>query len=255
MDLQAAADHLGVHYQTAYRWVREGSLRAVKIGSAYEVLESEVERFLAARTKPVPPPQRTRVRDWEAQADRLHRLLLEGDELNARQLVDRLVDGSVEGIDLCERLFVPVLNRIGLEWRRGDVTVAEEHRASNICQRLLARMAQHPRGRPRGVAVVSTPPGEEHGLPAAMATIVLRADRWQVHHLGTEVPVDDLVKLVEDVDADLVVLSTTNIEAETALAATVDGLAQTRAQVLVGHPGDSLRTLLESARSARVSAN
>ena len=248
MDLQSAADRLGVHYQTAYRWVREGALRAVKIGSAYEVAESEVERFLTARAKPVPPPQRTRVRDWQAQCERLHRLLVDGDELNARQLVDRLLEGSVEPLDLCERLFAPVLVRIGEEWRQGEVSVAEEHRASNICQRLLARMAQHPRGRPRGVVVVATPPGEEHGLPAAMATIVLRADRWQVHHLGTEVPVDDLADLVNDVHADLVVLSTANTEFEVALDAALAALERTRSRVLVGRPGMSLRQLLDDAR-------
>jgi excisionase family DNA binding protein len=249
MDLQSAADRLGVHYQTAYRWVREGALRAVKIGSAYEVADSEVQRFLTARAKPVPPPQRTRVRDWQAQSERLHRLLVEGDELNARQLVDRLVDGSVDALDLCERLFGPVLVRIGEEWQRGELSVAEEHRASNICQRLLARMAQHPRGRPRGVVVVATPPGEEHGLPAAMATIVLRADRWQVHHLGTEVPVDDLVALVTDVDADLVVLSTVNPESEIGLAAALEALAATRSRVLVGRAGMSLRQLVLDARN------
>jgi excisionase family DNA binding protein len=35
VDLQTAAARLGVHYQTAYRWVRDGSLPAMKRGTTY----------------------------------------------------------------------------------------------------------------------------------------------------------------------------------------------------------------------------
>ena len=37
MNLKTAALRLGVHYQTAYRWVRSGQLVAVKVGAGYEI--------------------------------------------------------------------------------------------------------------------------------------------------------------------------------------------------------------------------
>ena len=37
IDLQEAARRLGVHYQTAYRWVREGRLTAVRVRGRYEL--------------------------------------------------------------------------------------------------------------------------------------------------------------------------------------------------------------------------
>ena len=46
MQLREAADVLGVHYQTAYLWVRRGSLAARKQGRDYEVDEADV-RMLA----------------------------------------------------------------------------------------------------------------------------------------------------------------------------------------------------------------
>jgi MerR family transcriptional regulator, light-induced transcriptional regulator len=250
VDLQTAAERLGVHYQTAYRWVRDGSLKAVKVGSVYDVDEESLDTFLEQRRTPTPPPSVAKVRDWGHQVDRLHALLTSGDELGARGLVDRLREGGIEPITLCEQLFAPTLHRIGADWAAGRVSVAEEHRASAMCERLLARIAVHPRGRPRGVCVVATPPGEEHSIPASMAAIVLRADRWQVHHLGTQVPTADLIDLVRTLEATLVVLSLTGervIEPARALADEIR--AATRAEVLLGAPGMQLADLVEVARS------
>ena len=250
MDLQTAADRLGVHYQTAYRWVRDGSLEAVKRGSVYDIDEAALVAFENRRATPAPPPARAQVRSWAHQVDRLYGLLTTGDELGARQLVDRLREGSIEPLELCEELFGPTLHRVGMAWEAGKLSVAEEHRASAMSERLLARLAIHPRGRPRGICVVGTPPREEHSLPASMAAVVLRADRWQVHHLGTQVPTPDLIDLTGALQANLVVLSLTNHE----VLATAGALAnqirdKTGAEVLLGAPGMSLRDLVRLART------
>ena len=238
-----------MHYQTAYRWVRDGSLRALKRGSIYVIEDEDLARFEAARSSPTPPPKQTTVRSWSHQVDRLFALLVEGDELAARQLIDRLHDGGIEPLVLCESLFGPTMARVGDAWAAGDVSVAHEHRASQICERLLARLAVHPRGRPRGVAVVATHVGEEHSLPAAMAALVLRADRWQVHHLGTQVPTPDLVDLSRAVGATLIVLSPANPPAVDEAGRVADEVRRaTSARVLVGSPGASLSDLVSSAR-------
>src|SRR3954468_17767220 len=49
MNLKTAASRLSVHYQTAYKLVRSGSLAAVKIGGTYEVSEAALERYRAER--------------------------------------------------------------------------------------------------------------------------------------------------------------------------------------------------------------
>jgi len=45
MNLKAAAHELGVHYQTAYKWVRSGALTAVRIGGRYEISEAAIQQF------------------------------------------------------------------------------------------------------------------------------------------------------------------------------------------------------------------
>lgn len=239
-----------MHYQTAYRWVRSGTLHAVKIGSAYDITDHEVDRVAAERSRPVPAPRTTLVRSWAVQQERLHRMLVDGDELGSRQLVERLHEGGIGPVDLCDELFAPVLLLIGQEWAEGGVSVAVEHRASAICERILGRLSVHPRGRPRGTAVVCTPPGEEHSLPAAMAALSLRADRWQVHHLGTQVPAAELTSLLGAVKADLLVLSLCNPDLHGAADPTVAAAAAAGVKVLVGRPGSTLRQLREMARAS-----
>jgi excisionase family DNA binding protein len=58
LNLKTAARRLGVHYQTAYRWVRSGQLVAVKVGSGYEISDAALDQFLARRAAAERLPER-----------------------------------------------------------------------------------------------------------------------------------------------------------------------------------------------------
>lgn len=246
MQLQDAADALGVHYQTAYAWVREGRLPARKLSRGYEIGDDDVRALAAARNLGSEPRRELRVRDWPAQADGLYEAIVGGDETYARRWFGRLADG-VRVVDLCERVISPALRRIGDDWASGRVSIAEEHRATAICERLIAAHTHQPAGRPRGTAVVTTPPGELHSLPALMAAAGLREDRWIVHHLGADLPLAETLDLARQADADLVVFSCTTAPmtpGETGETGETGG-----PEVLVGLAGDSLAQLVERARA------
>ncbi len=186
------------------------------------------------------------VKQWEQQTHRLYLRLMAGDELGAHRLVDRLMHAGGDVVALCEHLFTPLLSQIGAEWADGTLTVAQEHRASAIVERLLDRMEPPRSGPPRGVAMVATMQGEQHGLPALMATAALKADGWHTHHVGTQVPVRDLAALAAAERVDFVVLSATRVETVAAaeVAATVIRWSTAR-PVYVGGPGATLRQLLD----------
>jgi methanogenic corrinoid protein MtbC1 len=129
------------------------------------------------------------------------------------------------------------------------VSIGAEHRASAICERLIAARTHQPQGRPRGIAVVTTPPGERHGLPALMATACLREDRWLVHHLAADLPVAEVTGLVKEAGASLVVLSATTTEAVQRAAGEADEITRAGLRVLAGRPGDSLSQLRQQARA------
>ncbi len=245
IDLAEAARELGVHYQTAYRWVREGALRAVKVGKSYRVERGDLDRFAQRRATGV-PPRAIQVRDWGHQVQRLHDALRTGDERSAGELVDRLAGGGVSPAELGDELLAPVLRRIGEDWAAGTTTVADEHRASAICQGLLARLPAR-RTRFRGTAVVATPGGEHHALPALMAAVALRYDGWRVHHLSTDVPGEALRAFLARERPDLLVLSMT-MPATGAAGAARRAAEALGVPVLVGGSGHRLQDLLDSAR-------
>lgn len=251
MDLRGAADALGVHYQTAYGWVRQGLLPARKVGRGYQISDDDVTAFAARRSLGHEPIRPIHVRDWTLQAERLYTALADGEETLARHRLERLA-GGVTLTDLCEYVIAPALRRIGDDWAAGRVSIAQEHRASAICERLIAAHAQQPSGRPRGVAVVTTPPGERHGLPALMAAACLREDRWLVHHLAADLPVDEVTQLADEAGAGLVVLSAATSETARQAQDEARSIAATRPglTVLAGRPGDSLRDLQARSRSA-----
>jgi MerR family transcriptional regulator, light-induced transcriptional regulator len=247
--LRDAADALGVHYQTAYAWVRDGRLPARKLSRGYEVAEADVRALAAQRVAGQEPRKVLQVRDWPAQADQLYEAITSGDETRALRWIGRFADG-VSVIDLCEQVITPALRRIGDDWAEGVLSIATEHRASAICERLIATRARQPSGRPRGTVVVSTLPGERHGLPALMAAACLREDHWHVHHLGTDLPMADTISLARQANASLVVFSCTVVgnpdpsgDAPVAPGGPV---------VLFGRRGDSLSQLVQQARATSV---
>jgi excisionase family DNA binding protein len=52
--LQEFAEHARLHLDTARRYVREGRLRATRVGKRYLVGQSEVEAFMANPAPPIP---------------------------------------------------------------------------------------------------------------------------------------------------------------------------------------------------------
>ena len=250
MQLRDAADALGVHYQTAYGWVRQGTLQARKMPHGYEVSEDDVRDLIARRASGTGPSAEIKVRDWDAQASRLHAALVAGDEGRALRDFTRLAAG-VPLAELCDQVVAPALRQVGAQWAAGELSVAAEHRATAICERLIAGRVHQPQGRPRGVAVTTTPPGERHALPAMMASACLREDHWQVHHLAADLPVADLISLAGDTGASLVVLSaaTTGGARAGIREARQVRMSLPHALVLAGRPGNTLAQLRDQARA------
>lgn len=193
--LQEASERLGLHYMTVYRHIRTGRLPAHKNGSTWEIDVADLDRFTADRSGPTGrrgrPAHARRVPDLAAR-------LLEGDEIGAWTLVESATFAGATPQAVYMDLFVPALRRIGEMWERGEIGVAEEHRATVVMQRLVGRMGPRfrRRGRPRGTIVLGTPEGELHGLPTALVADPLRLQGFVVVDLGASVPTDSFVDCV-----------------------------------------------------------
>lgn len=240
---------LGVHYQTAYRWVRNGRLPATLLNGRYVVARRDVELVDERRRTPAAPapPSRRRI---ERQAERMHTALVEGDEPTVRAIARRLVDEGASLIDLIQVVLVPPLARIGQAWHEGRLTIWVEHRASAIVERTLGELSPNPRGRRRGTAVVAAVSGDHHSLPTVMATVVLREANWHVHHLGADMPGDEIVGFCDEHPVDVVVISLTNPDAAELAARTAGELRERGIAAIVGGPGRRLDELVDEAAEA-----
>jgi MerR family transcriptional regulator, light-induced transcriptional regulator len=237
LTLQEAADALKVHYMTAYRWVRRGELPAFKAGGRLRVRAEDLQAFVQDRQVDTALPARQAGRtDWPVHVDRLHQLLRDGATADASALARKVVaDGAPVG-EVYIKLLAPALHRIGEDWAAGEITVAEEHRATEIVMGIVSRLGDHfrRRGPARGTAVTLTPPDDLHGLGAGMVADFLRGGGFDVHHLGPNVPVDDLRSFLEQVHADVVCVSVTRPDLDReGLAALVRAASSTNGTITV----------------------
>ncbi len=250
VELADAAEILGVHYQTAYRWIREGVLKAEKVGTRYRVHKSDLAAFRDARYSPIPPPEVTKVRDWEVLSQHFYTNLITGSASNAKDQFERLLVGGLDIVEAIEKMMAPALYEIGQEWTTGCLSVAVEHRASRICCHILETASYQRRGRPHGKVVVTTPVGDEHELPSMMATASLRFHHWLVQHLGSQVPMQDLVDFAKTDKPDFVVLSVTNPKARPSALITKELLEENGFRTIVGGMGSSVSELIQTIQSA-----
>ena len=253
LELQEAADALGVHYQTAYRWVRSGRLPAHVVGGRYRVARRDLVHVQAERQAPSPrrPPTDKRLDDH---VQRIHDALVDGDEANARRMAQQLVAEGARVVLFLQRVLVPALRQIGDAWQRGELPIWAEHRASAIAERILAELSPNPRGRRRGVVAVAAISGDHHSLPTMMATVALRDANWQVHHLGADMPAEEIIRFCTEHGVDLAVLTVTNPASARGAARTADALRTAAIPTVVGGPGRTLDELLREAAEATSAA-
>lgn len=197
LSLADVAERLGVHYMTVYRYVRTGRLTAQRKGALWVVLESELSRFDVERHAIALVPRGGSVGD---PVSRLAERLLDGDENGAWTIAQESLAGGASPTDVYQGLFAPAMRTIGERWTRGEVTVADEHRASVVMARLIGRSGPlfRSRGTRIGTVVVGAPAGEMHGLATSFAADILRAKRFDVVDLGADVPTDAFVQCVRD---------------------------------------------------------
>lgn len=249
IELQDAADRLAVHYQTAYRWVRTGRLPAQLVNGRYLIAVDALEAVARQRRAPSRPTVPSAAR-LERQARRVYDALIEGDEASVRAIARGLVGNGTRLVELVQTVFVPALRWIGQAWHDGELTIWVEHRASAIVERTLGELSPNPRGRRRGVAMVSAVSGDRHSLPTTMAAVVLRDANWQVHHLGADMPGDELVRFCAEHDIDVAVISLTNPAVADLATATAERIRSSGTPVILGGPGRTLDDLVAAAKAA-----
>jgi excisionase family DNA binding protein len=215
LTLQEAADELGVHYMTAYRYVRLGRLPATQEGAEWRVRPADVSRLKAAPR----PRSHRKAESTLAARSGLEARMVAGDRAGAWGLIEsRLAMGSDPSGVLTD-LVVPALRSIGDRWEAGELSIAEEHRATAVASRLIGRLGLQfgRKGKRRGTVVLAAPEGDLHTLPVAIAADLFRWQGFEAVELGANSPAESVAEAARRSDqlkAVGIVSSTSGLDAK-----------------------------------------
>ncbi|GAB3121662.1 cobalamin B12-binding domain-containing protein [Streptomyces calidiresistens] len=145
-------------------------------------------------TRPrVPVPTGPGTEEW---ADLLWEAVWYGDEQRAGDLAVAALDAGVEPEALFLDVIGAVQRKVGEEWAANRMSVAREHAATAINERVIAALSRHPAVRrepTRGRITIACVDGEWHALPGRLLGEVLKLRGWRVDHLGAQVPTPHLI--------------------------------------------------------------
>jgi excisionase family DNA binding protein len=202
VSLGEAAEQLGVHYMTAYRYVRTGRLPAEIRGARWTVAVTDLHSLVPARRETERGD--TTLRRQTQLRDRMTK----GDDAGAWRVIEDAMASGFEPNSIHTQLLLPSLQIIGEEWEAGRRTVAEEHRASEIAGRIIGRLGPRftRRGPSRGTIVLGVVPGDPHGLGAGVLSDFLRHAGFEPVNLGANTPVASFVEMALHSDRVLAVM-------------------------------------------------
>lgn len=151
---------------------------------------------------------------------------------------------------LYEEVVRSALREIGELWREGKIGIADEHLATATAQTAIAALYPSFQWKSGGpIAVVGCVHGERHDFGARMFADLLALDGWDERLLGPDVPVDDFVKKVVEIEPKVAAISLTTPEQarDARLAISAVRRALPTIKVIVGGgASDGLRDMVAS---------
>lgn len=158
----------------------EAALAAL-IAPAHAVDESALQAHVAAISAYDAPLLRQRLADISARND-------------ARTVVNEHI--------------APLVQAVGDAWADGRLKIRHEHFLTQILSEFLPTLVDD-RTLPSDAArvLLATLPGEPHGLGLHMTAVFLRALNRRPVVLGTQVPIDEIARAVDETDAGAVAIS------------------------------------------------
>jgi DNA-binding transcriptional MerR regulator len=157
------------------------------------------------------------------------------DEQAANTALDRLFAAyTVETV--LRVVLIPYLHRLGERWETGEISVAQEHFASNLLRVRLLGLAQGwGQGQGPG-AILACLPGEHHELGLLVFGVALRRRGWRITYLGTNSPISAVADTARSLRPAVVVLLSINPDNFLDHAQQIEQLAN-QVPVVIAGPG------------------
>lgn len=181
--------------------------------------------------------------ETDSRTDALWEAVTAGEEYVATDIAMAALDDGMDPEDLLLDVVAPLQARVGREWAANRITVAQEHGATAVNERVIGAVAHHPAVRRRrrartaerhGRIAVACIDGEWHALPARLVAEVLRLRGRHVDYLGAQVPTPHLISHLHRTGPVAVALSSSLATRLPAAHAAITACQATGTPVLVG---------------------
>jgi MerR family transcriptional regulator, light-induced transcriptional regulator len=183
--------------------------------------------------------------ELEDAARTLRRALDSFAEAEGQAALDRLF-GAFTIETVLRDVVMPYLSELGERWASGEVSVAQEHFASNVLRGRLLGLARGWDGGNGPRVLLACAPDELHDLGLIAFGLALRRRGWRITFIGPDTPTDTLVDTAQRLDPALVVVSST---ARRKLTPLVDILGRLRRHTRVAIAGaGATQTLADEAQ-------
>jgi MerR family transcriptional regulator, light-induced transcriptional regulator len=106
-----------------------------------------------------------------------------------------------------ETVVFPALEKVGIAWEAGELSVAAEHAASQAVFRRVAMFYEAAARATTSEVVVGLPPGARHDLGALAFAVAARRLGIGILFLGADVPIDSWLSVTQDSGATYAVIA------------------------------------------------
>lgn len=159
----------------------------------------------------------------------MQQAVVDGDVEAARNLAQSLLDQGGDLVVAVEKGFAAGIRRVGDLWEEGEYFLPELVQGAEAMKAAMAIIrpalqAASAEQRSKGRVVIGTVEGDLHDIGKSLVAVLLAANGFEVHDLGSSVSIERFLASAEEHDADIVAASallTTTMEVQAKLVEAV----------------------------------
>lgn len=149
--------------------------------------------------------------EWENNKNEFFNLLIKGDSTKAFEFSKDIVKDRESLENFYDKIVTYSMYEIGLMWEKGFISVAQEHLATSIVMRIMSYLYMNfiLIENTKGKAIITASVNEYHELGARIVADFLELDGWNVKYLGSNLPSDELIKIIKEEKPDFIGIAVT----------------------------------------------
>ena len=186
-----------------------GIVKANKVGRQvyYTIASPEIEAILLS-VFATAKSDSTEI-DWDELAKQYAKAAVQGDETAVGEILDKIFRAEMPMLEIYQELIAPAMAYVGTWYKVEAIDEAQEHMASAITERMMARTVQiaGPTRRHGLSAILGCAPDNWHVIGLRMLSDYLRLCGWKTLFLGANVPVKSFVNAIVNHAPNLVLTS------------------------------------------------